>query len=51
MAKRQITIAGGGAAGLAAAVTAARLGARVTVLERADRVGKRSCKQATAAAI
>lgn len=41
MAKRQITIAGGGAAGLAAAVTAARLGARVTVLERADRLGKK----------
>lgn len=41
MSKRQITIAGGGAAGLAAAVTAARLGARVTVLERADRVGKK----------
>lgn len=41
MSKRQITIVGGGAAGLAAAVTAARLGARVTILERADRVGKK----------
>lgn len=41
MPKRQITIVGGGATGLAAAVTAAHLGARVTVLERADRVGKK----------
>ena len=41
MSGRQIVIAGGGAAGLAAAVTAARLGAQVTLLERADRVGKK----------
>ena len=31
MAKRHLVIVGGGAAGLAAAVTAARLGAQVTV--------------------
>jgi len=36
-----LIIAGGGAAGLAAAVTAASHGARVTLLERADRVGKK----------
>lgn len=41
MSRRHIVIAGGGAAGLAAAVTAAELGARVTLLERADRVGKK----------
>ena len=41
MAKRHLVIVGGGAAGLAAAVTAARLGAQVTVLERADRVGRK----------
>ena len=41
MSRRHIVIAGGGAAGLAAAVTAAELGAQVTLLERADRVGKK----------
>ncbi len=41
MSRRHIVIVGGGAGGLAAAVTAARLGARVTLLERADRVGKK----------
>ncbi len=38
---RHIAVIGGGAAGLAAAVTAAKLGGRVTLLERADRVGKK----------
>ena len=36
-----IVIIGGGAGGLMAAVTAARLNARVTILERKDRVGKK----------
>ncbi len=36
-----IAIIGGGASGLMAAIMAARAGARVTILERADRVGKR----------
>lgn len=37
----RIAIIGGGAAGLAAAVTAARQGARVTIIEHMDRVGKK----------
>lgn len=41
MNKKKIGIIGGGAAGMAAAITAARQGARVTVLERNDRVGKK----------
>ena len=41
MEKRRIAVVGGGAAGLAAAVEAARRGARVTLLERLDRVGKK----------
>ena len=41
MSKVQLVIVGGGAAGLAAAVTGAALGARVTLLERQDRVGKK----------
>ena len=40
MAKRLLVI-GGGAAGLAAAVAGAGCGAEVTILERADRVGKK----------
>jgi predicted Rossmann fold flavoprotein len=36
-----IAIVGGGAAGMMAAITAARQGARVTMLERQDRVGKK----------
>ncbi len=37
----RVAVIGGGAAGLAAAITAARNGAQVTVLERMDRVGKK----------
>lgn len=37
----EIIVIGGGAAGMAAAITAAECGARVTVLERMDRVGKK----------
>ena len=36
-----VLIIGGGASGLAAAIVAARHGARVTLLERGDRVGKK----------
>jgi predicted Rossmann fold flavoprotein len=36
-----LLVIGGGAAGLAAAVAAARRGARVTILERANRIGKK----------
>lgn len=36
-----IAIIGGGAAGLAAAITAARLGAQVTIYERGARVGRK----------
>ena len=36
-----LVIIGGGAAGLACAITAARRGLRVTVLERMDRIGKK----------
>lgn len=39
--KKKIGVIGGGAAGMAAAITAARQGAEVTVLERNDRVGKK----------
>lgn len=38
---RRIGIIGGGAAGMMAAITAAREGAQVTILERNDRVGKK----------
>jgi predicted Rossmann fold flavoprotein len=37
----RIAVIGGGASGIAAAVTAARLGAQVVVLERLDRIGKK----------
>ena len=37
----RVAVIGGGAAGLTAAITAARMGARVTLLERMDRVGKK----------
>ncbi len=38
---RRIAVIGGGAAGMTAAIWAARAGARVTVYERNDRVGKK----------
>ena len=38
---KRLLVVGGGAAGLAAAICAARKGARVTVLEKLDRVGKK----------
>ena len=41
MAKNKIIIIGGGASGLIAAIIAARNGAKVTILERKDRVGKK----------
>lgn len=41
MKQKSVLIIGGGAAGLTAAVCAARQGARVTVLEKMDRVGKK----------
>ena len=40
MAER-VVVAGGGASGLVAAVFAAQNGARVTILEHKDRVGKK----------
>lgn len=39
--KRRVLVAGGGASGLAAALTAAKAGAQVTLLERLPRVGKK----------
>ncbi len=39
--KKQVAVIGGGAAGLTAAIWAARSGASVTVLEHTDRVGKK----------
>lgn len=41
MKRKKIGIIGGGAAGMTAAIAAARQGAEVTVLERNDRVGKK----------
>ena len=39
--EKKIAVIGGGACGMMAAVTAARMGARVTVYEGNDRVGKK----------
>lgn len=39
--KRHVLVAGGGAAGMMAAISAARMGARVTITERNPRVGKK----------
>lgn len=39
--KRTVIVIGGGASGMMAAIQAARAGARVTVLEHTDRVGKK----------
>ncbi len=41
MPESRVLIIGGGAAGLSAAIAAARLGADVTILEAADRVGRK----------
>ncbi|MCT4544068.1 MAG: NAD(P)/FAD-dependent oxidoreductase [Vallitalea sp.] len=41
MAKNKIIIIGGGASGLVAGIVAARNGAKVTILERKDRIGKK----------
>lgn len=38
---RDIAIIGGGASGLVAAITAARLGSNVTIFERQSRIGKK----------
>ena len=41
MKQRHVIIVGGGASGLVAAISAARCGAKVTLLEQKDRVGKK----------
>ena len=41
MTKRQVIIAGGGASGLVAAITAARNGAEVLIIEQKERLGKK----------
>ena len=41
MSGNEITVIGGGAAGMMAAITAARLGARVTLVERNQKVGRK----------
>ena len=41
MEKKKIGIIGGGAAGMAAAITAARKGASVTIFEAGERLGKK----------
>ena len=41
MEKKEVLVIGGGASGLMAAITAARMGARVTVLEHNPAVGKK----------
>ena len=49
--EKHIIVIGGGAAGMFAAVTAARAGARVTLLEKNGKLGKRSISQARDAVI
>lgn len=39
--QRNVTVVGGGSSGMMAAISAARRGAKVTLLERKDRVGKK----------
>lgn len=41
MGKSKVIIIGGGASGIMAAITASRLGAKVTILERKDRIGRK----------
>ena len=45
-----VVVVGGGASGLMAAITARRLGANVTILEKNPRIGKKYWLQVTAAA-
>ncbi len=39
--KRSVCVAGGGASGMMAAIAAAKAGAKVTLLEKNDRMGKK----------
>ena len=39
---RHVAVIGGGAAGMMAAITSAREGARVTILEHKERIGKKA---------
>jgi len=39
--KKQVVVVGGGPAGMMAAITAAKEGAEVTILEHNDRIGKK----------
>lgn len=48
---QRIIVIGGGASGMTAAITAARNGAEVTVLEQNDRPGKKYCLPETEDAI
>ena len=41
MKQRNVVIIGGGASGIVAAISAAREGAKVTILEHKDRIGKK----------
>ena len=41
MKQKHVVIVGGGASGLVAAITAAREGAKVTIIEQKDRLGKK----------
>lgn len=47
----RVIIVGGGASGIMAAITAARNGAQVTVLEQNDRPGEKFWRQETGNAI
>ena len=51
MKKKQVIIIGAGASGMTAAIFAARQGAKVTLLEHKDRVGKKILPPATENAI
>ncbi len=48
---RQIIVVGGGAAGMMAAAAAGAAGARVTLLEKNEKLGKKSISPARDAAI